>query len=398
MINNFILIKIYIYMSILRSFLGLSGIVDVFFAVLTIINELLKKNRISFYVLISIVITFVCYSSINLFSLAVIQSFALALITIIGGICFYINLARGQNIQGYGIVYHVVLLFLLLQLALRLLGHPEILEAFVIPDEATSRSHFDLQIELFSSIFPSSKFLARFIFVLWLIDFVNCRNRVTINFVVFVIIALSGTRDVLFLFLLLLIYQSVLKIDLAKLVILSIPLAFILFVGVSKNMIYLSYFLPNVDETIIRLSMFFPVFYWDSPVFYGFGAGTFGQEARLSGSLYDFTEQYVAQNFSNLDFFGNAYNWNDSGFTKILVEYGLVGLVLFSLLVLVGLSSTMVMYCKYRHQYFIRSAIAAVVMLVIFLKTHAFFSHVIFLGIFLYFLYPEAKYENNSRN
>ena len=64
--------------------------------------------------------------------------------------------------------------------------------------------------------------------------------------------------------------------------------------------------------------------------FTGLGIGVYGVEALLNQDIYDFTHTVPEKVFTTHASF-NALSFGDSGYTKLFVELGLLGTVLFAL-------------------------------------------------------------------
>ena len=65
--------------------------------------------------------------------------------------------------------------------------------------------------------------------------------------------------------------------------------------------------------------------------FTGLGIGAYGVEALLNQDLYDFTYTLPEKVFTNHASFNAALSFGDAGYTKLFVELGLLGTVLFAL-------------------------------------------------------------------
>jgi hypothetical protein len=225
---------------------------------------------------------------------------------------------------------------------------------FLLPMEHDHHSFFDSKIDLISSVFASSKKYSRFmLFVMilyWVSRALQNKSFGLIGIYFFVAIFISGSRDSMVLatlFLLLTLrYKSVKlknkitfipKISLGLRLLITVPPMIVTVYYIAPYSEHLQFFLAMDDQLdfLRRAAQFFPFFAINtdhSELLFGVGAARYGQEAQLIPELYERNESILNSLLSNnVIFFAENLTFVDSGLTKIAIEFGIIGILVWLL-------------------------------------------------------------------
>jgi hypothetical protein len=280
---------------------------------------------------------------------------------------------------------------------------------FLIPMEHDHHSFYESKIDLISSVFASSKKYGRFMmFVMifyWVSRTVQNKSFGFVGIYFFVAIFISGSRESLVLAALFLIlafrYQSTqLKNKLNLIPKIGLKLRFFiiiptLIVTVSILSLYsqqVQFFLAMDDPFNYprRVAQFFPLIAINtnySDLIFGIGAARYGQEAQFVPELYELNEVILSSLLSSdVAFFAENLTFVDSGLTKIIIEFGIIGILvwMFPLMFLLRV----VVPALFGDRVRVTSFALAYMLLawyIFFLKAHAFLSD-LFMSALFYFL------------
>lgn len=225
---------------------------------------------------------------------------------------------------------------------------------FLLPMEHDHHSFYDSKIDLISSVFASSKKYSRFmLFIMifyWILRTLQNKSFGFIGIYFFVAIFISGSRDSMVLATLFLIlalrYKSeksknkislIPKISLGFRLLITVPPMIVTVYSLVPHSEHLQFFLAMDDplDFLRRAAQFFPIFAINtdySELLFGVGAARYGQEAQLIPELYEHNESILNSLVSNnVTFFAENLTFVDSGLTKIIIEFGIIGILVWML-------------------------------------------------------------------
>lgn len=211
-----------------------------------------------------------------------------------------------------------------------------------LPMEHAVHSFGTEAVSLHSSFFASSKRFGRFILVavvtsLFIRRYLQCGPGV-MPLLGLVGTVISGSREAAFIMLAISLVCYLPHIRrhavASTAVVAAIVATLAALLSVEGVAMRLSFLAGESEDYAYRIQMLLPVFYpstIDANLLLGFGPGTYGQETLLVPAVAERAESLCDSRFLRLGFFSGAYNFQDSGLTKLVLDLGLFGLALLSL-------------------------------------------------------------------
>ncbi len=297
---------------------------------------------------------------------------------------------------------------------------------FLTPLEHEYHSFYHFEIEMISSTFASAKKFSRFmVFIMilyWLTRIEQNKPFGLVGLYLLGSIFVSGSREGLVIAVLFLVLASgfnfarmkrsplrLPRLSPSVKFLMLIPLLIVIVAILSHFSTRVQYFLAADDPLnfLIRIIQFFPLFGIDTDanaVLYGVGAARYGQESQLIPEFRNLMESMTESLFSTSVNIGEtSLVFFDSGLTKIIIEFGIGGIVIWVLpIVFVMRVILPVVFRNNRVALDFGLAYMILAYMVFFLKAHSVLSDLFLSSLFYLllggFAYALKRRAENSRN
>lgn len=346
------------------------------------------------------------YSNLPLLiNIAGIRTYLLALPMLFVGYILAYSIKDRAFLQRANTLLTAIFLFLVLLIFIQYIAF--IFGISILPAmEHEYRSFGKDYINLFSGPFASSKKYARFTVIcfvlLWAVrQELNIRTK-HMSLLLFLAVIIAGSREssiMAIVFLLFILFKEIkernkihsrnqtrISNGLSFFLISSLITVITIILSISTQTFSFLFAGGDAFEFLRRAIQFFPFFYtdWsDSQILIGNGPGYVGQETKfIPGFRDELDRQSVLLNENIL--FGSSYiTFVDAGFTKIMQEIGLIGLLSYGILTCIILNFVRIFIIRHHSNIAFALSFTVFFWLMLFLKGHQIFSDM-FMSVILY--------------